>query len=218
MTIATVIRTHRSVSVLSVCSLRRALSTAGVCLLSAGLPVHAQTEANPAITLHFEPAKSEIHYTAGGGLHRIHGTFALKGGMLAFDPATGVAQGQILVDAASGHSNDKKLDAKMQSEVLESQKYPEIFFHPEKSVGTLKQGSEQHLTLIGSFNMHGADHPLKVDTLVTVQGDEATAKAEFDVPYVEWGMKDESTMFMRDKRVHVSMVAHATVEGLKSSK
>jgi polyisoprenoid-binding protein YceI len=193
--------------------LRALLVTPLALALACAAPAHAQT--NPAITLHFDPASTEIHYTAGGALHHVHGAFALKGGQLAFDPATGVAQGQILVDAASGHSNDKKFDAKMQNEVLESQKYPELFFHPEKSVGTLKRDDEQHVTLIGSFNMHGADHPLKVETFITVHGDQATAKTEFDVPYVDWGMKDESTMLMHDKTIHITMVAHATVEGLK---
>ena len=191
---------------------------ASMLLLASALPSYAQAPANPAITLHFDPAKTEIHYEAGSALHRVHGSFALKGGELAFDPATGVAQGQILVDAASGHSNDKKFDARMQGEILESNKYPEIFFHPEKSVGTLKYDDEQHLTLIGSFNIHGGDHPLKVDTFVTVHGEQATAKTEFDIPYVDWGMKDASTMLMRDKRVHVTMLAHATVEGMKAAK
>jgi polyisoprenoid-binding protein YceI len=172
----------------------------------------AQTAARPTLTLHFNPATTEIHYSAGGALHRIHGTFALKFGQLALDQATGVAQGQILVDAASGHSNDSKLDQKMQTQVLESQKYPEIFFHPEKSVSTPAGQGEQHLTLIGSFNIHGADHPLKVETLLTMQGDQAAATTDFDVPYVEWGMKDASTMLMRAKSIHISMVAHATVE------
>jgi len=183
--------------------------------LAATAAASAQSATHSTLILHFDPATTEIHYAAGGALHRIHGTFALKGGQLAFDPATGVAQGQILVDAASGHSQDKKFDAKMQNEILESQRYPEIFFHPEKSVGTLTSQGEQHLTLIGSFNIHGADHPLKVETLVTMQGDQATAKTEFDVPYVEWGMKDASTLLMHAKSVHISMVAHATVEGLK---
>jgi hypothetical protein len=180
--------------------------------LPASRAAHAET-----VTLRFDPSATEIHYTAGGALHRIKGTFALKVGQVAFDPTTGVAQGQILVDASSGHSNDKRFDAKMQTQVIESQRYPEIFFHPEKSVGALKPGGEQHLTLIGSFNIHGGDHPLKVDTMVTTHGDKATATAEFDVPYVEWGMKDASTLLMHAKTVHISMVAHATVEGMKAA-
>jgi polyisoprenoid-binding protein YceI len=180
--------------------------------------VGAQSSTGQAITLHFEPASSQISYTAGGALHHVKGKFALKGGLIAFDPATGIAQGQILVDAESGHSNDKKLDAKMQKEVLESGKYPEIFFHPEKSTGTLKEGSEEQLALIGSFNIHGSDHPLKVNTLATLHGSDATVKADFDVPYVEWGMKDESTLLMRDKKVHIAVLLHATVEGANGEK
>ena len=199
-------------------ALTRSLLRLAALSLLGGLSSVAQAQADSAITLHFDPATTEIHYTAGGALHHVNGTFALKGGMLAFDSATGVAQGQILVDAASGHSNDKKLDARMQNEILESQKYPEIFFHPEKSVGTVKENDEQHMTLIGSFNIHGGDHPLKVEAFIIVHGDEATAKTEFDVPYVDWGMKDASTMMMHDKRVHITMVAHAKVEGMKAAK
>ena len=95
-------------------------------VFAAGAGSQARAE---TLTLHLLPEQTQIQYTIGSALHRVHGSFALKGGQLAFDPAAGVAQGQILVDAASGHSNDKKLDAKMQNQVLESAKYPEIFFH-----------------------------------------------------------------------------------------
>ncbi len=181
----------------------------------------AAAQTAPAVTLHFDPARTEIHYTAGTPLHRVHGTFTLKGGLLSFDPATGVAQGQILADAASGHSDgskDAKLDAQMQNEVLESGKYPEIFFHPEKSVGRLKDGTEQTLLLIGSFNMHGTDHPLKLETHVTLHGTEAVGKADFDVPYVEWGMRDLSTVLFHARVVHISVITHATVEGMAAGK
>ncbi len=170
------------------------------------------------VTLHLRPEKTEILFTAGSSLHRVHGSFVLKGGQVAFDAAAGVAQGQILVDASSEHSDNAKLDSRIQNEVLESTKYPELFFHAEKSSGGLKQGDDQHLALIGTFNAHGADHPLKIDAIVSVHGDQAVARAEWDVPYVEWGMKDASTMLLHARTVHISMVAHATVEGLQAAK
>ena len=179
-------------------------------------PAANSVSPNPAITLHLDPSATEIQFSSGSALHRVKGTFKLKGGSIAFDPKTGVAQGQILVDADSAESADKKTEAKMKSDVIESQKYPEIFFHAEKSVGTVKRGSDQQLTLIGSFNMHGTDHPMKVIVDVAAKEDDtAVAKTEFDVPYVEWGMKSASTMLMHDKTVHISMVSHVTIEGLK---
>ena len=52
----------------------------------------------------------------------------------------------------------------MQNEVLESEKYPEAFFHPLKISGVLKQDAgTQNVTVSGTFNIHGADHPLTVD-------------------------------------------------------
>jgi hypothetical protein len=187
------------------------LSALGLCCALA-TPVLAQQ--SEGVTLHFDPAATTIRYSAGNALKRIEGTFALKGGLVSFDPATGVAQGQILVDAATGHSKDKKFDARMQKNVLESDKYPEIFFHPEKSSGRLAEGKEEHLVLSGAFNMHGGDHPLKVDAVVTVHGDTATFRTEFDIPYVDWGMKEESTTFFHAKMVHVSVEGHAAVDGL----
>jgi polyisoprenoid-binding protein YceI len=193
--------------------LRLGITALLACILLPGAAFAQSRPEGPAVTLRLDPATTEIHFTTGGLFHK-RGVFKLKLGQIAFDPSTGVAQGQVLVDAASGATGDKKFDAKMQNEVLESQKYPEIFLHAEKVTGTLKQG-EQHLSLSGSFNMHGADHPLKVDADVTIKGEAAIAKTSFTVPYTAWGMKDESTLLMRGKDVRVDVVAHGTVEGLK---
>ena len=180
---------------------------------------HAQTspqQETPAVTLRLDPATTVIRFSStGGGMFHKHGVFKLKLGQVSFDPASGDAQGQVLVDAATGQTGDKKFDAKLQAEVLESQKYPEIFFHAEKLTGGLKQGRQQ-IKLTGNFNIHGADHPMQVDADVTLAGEAATAHTSFTVPYTEWGMKDESSMFMRGKEIRIDIDAHGTVEGLKS--
>jgi polyisoprenoid-binding protein YceI len=118
---------------------------------------HAQA---PKVTVHLDPATTEIHWTLSGNTHTTHGTFKLKGGTVSFDPATGAAEGELLVDLTTGTSGNKDRDAKMQSEVLQSDKYPEAFFHPTKITGALKPGAAQTLAAEGSFNIHGADHPL----------------------------------------------------------
>ena len=73
------------------------------------------------------------------------------------------------------------------------------------------------MTAEGVFNIHGADHPLKLEIQVKVDGNQATATAHFSVPYVAWGMKDPSSFVLRvGKEVAIDVVAHGTVEGLVS--
>jgi polyisoprenoid-binding protein YceI len=133
---------------------------------------------------------------------------------MTYDPVTGAAQGQILVDVTTGQSGNKTRDGKMQQEVLESQKYPEAFFHPVKVSGALKPGTAQTVTVDGTFTIHGKDHPLTLQLQVQLNGQEATAVTQFVIPYVAWGMKDESTMFLKvEKQVAIDVTAYGTVEG-----
>src|SRR5208282_2777871 len=117
----------------------------------------------PKATVHFDSATTEIHWKLTGNAHDTHGTFRLKGGQVTFDPATGVAAGELLVDLATGESGDPSRDSKMQRDVLESNKYPEAFFHPTKITGDVKVGATQTVSAEGTFNIHGADHPLKLE-------------------------------------------------------
>ncbi len=194
---------------------RRSIQLA-LCIALAGTAAYAQ-KSSPATSattasIHLDPARTTVRFTAGT-IRRIHGTFQLKGGVFALDPKTGVAQGEILVEATSEKSNDAKLDKKIQTETLETGKYPGIFFHPEKVSGMLPaKDGETHLKLDGSFNIHGADHPLSVDVDAVRAGDDLTLKTTFTVPYVEWGMRDASTMFMRDRKVRVTIESHGNAE------
>jgi polyisoprenoid-binding protein YceI len=172
------------------------------------------------VTVHLDPQKTEIHWTLHSTLHTVNGTFRLKGGVMTFDPATGAAQGEFLVDVKTGESDDKTRDEKMQNEVLESEKYPEAFFHPLKISGVLKQDAgTQNVTVSGTFNIHGADHPLTLPLAVQIHGSDATATTHFIIPYVAWGMKDESKLMLRvDKEVNVEVVAHGSVEGISQGR
>lgn len=173
----------------------------------------------PKVTVHLDPQKTEIHWTLGTTLHTVHGTFRLKGGLMTFNPATGAAEGEFLVDVTTGESGNNSRDGKMQSEVLESSKYPQAFFHPVKVTGELKPGSSQNVTVDGTFNIHGADHPLTLQMTVQLTGTDATATTHFTIPYLAWVMKDESTFLLKvDKEVTVDITARGTVDGLSPGK
>ena len=166
----------------------------------------------PTASIHLDPAKTTVAFSAGT-LRHVRGTFQLKGGVFAVDSKTGVAQGEILVDAASEKSNDAGTDRKLRDQTLETGKYPGIFFHPEKVTGSLPaHDGEQQMQLIGSLNIHGEDHPLTVAVDAVKKGEDYFFKTTFDVPYVKWGMKDASTFLMRDRNVKITVESHGTVE------
>ncbi len=180
-------------------------------LLVSGLAAHAQSK---SMKLTLDPAQTEIRWKLNGTLHNTHGTFQLKGGEVIFNPSTGVAEGEILVDATTGQSGNATRDKKMQDEVLESNRYPAIFFHPTKIKGSFKAGDgEQDLTAEGTFNIHGADHPLELPLKVQTAGGVVTVKTGFPVPYVDWGMKNPSKLLFKvGKQVEIEITAKGTVK------
>ncbi len=164
-------------------------------------------------TLHFAPAGTSIRWTLKGNLHVVHGTFQLKGGLVTFDPKTGAAQGEIIIETASGASGNDMRDRRMKNDVLESRKYPEAIFHPEKVTGVVRNGQSQMVSVEGMFTLHGADHPLTLQVQTTWSGDILSTKTSFVVPYVAWGMKDPSTLMLRvGKEVMVDVDAKATIK------
>jgi polyisoprenoid-binding protein YceI len=171
---------------------------------------------NRSIRVVLDPAQTEIHWRLTG-LHPVHGTFKLKSGEFLFNPKTGTAEGEILVDATTGESGNAARDKRMQDEVLESNRYPAIFYHPTEIKGPFKAGEgTQDLTAEGTFNIHGADHPLELPVKVQISADTVTATTRFTVPYVEWGMKNPSRFLLRvSKQVEIEVSAKGTIKQIE---
>jgi polyisoprenoid-binding protein YceI len=164
--------------------------------------------------LEFAPAQAQVSFTLGDVLHTVHGTFALKRGNLRFDPETGKASGEIVVDATSGQSGSAGRDKRMHANILESERYPEIAFHPDRIEGKVAGDGPSEVKLHGVFSIHGGDHELSVPTHVDAAGGHYTATAHFVVPYVKWGMKNPSTFVLRVSEkvdIEVRLVAQAAV-------
>jgi polyisoprenoid-binding protein YceI len=154
-------------------------------------------------TVDFDPSRASITFSLGATLHTVHGTFKLKSGRVVFDPATGKAEGAIVVDAMSGDTGNESRDKNMHGEVLESAKFPEIVFIPSAVQGDAKQilsaTGRMQAQLIGRMRIHGSEHPLAVTVTVDRSRSEPTVTARFTVPYVDWGLKNPSTAFLRVK-------------------
>jgi polyisoprenoid-binding protein YceI len=149
------------------------------------------------IDLNFAPAKSNIDFTLGDVLHTVHGSFDLKRGTVHFDPATNAIRGEILVEAASGHSGSDGRDRRMQNEVLESSHYPDISFRPDRVEGRVADMGTSTIQVHGIFSIHGAAHEITVPVQVEMAPGQWNATSHFAVPYVAWGMKNPSTFVLR---------------------
>jgi len=158
-----------------------------------------------------DPAQSSVKFTLGDVLHTVRGTFKVKQGNLQIESA-GKVSGQIVVDAASGESGSGTRDRKMHKEVLESARYPEIAFRPDRIDGTVANSGKSSVVLHGIFNIHGADREISVPAQVEITGEQWTAAVHFSVPYQKWGMKNPSTLFLRvSDSVEIDLVATGTV-------
>src|SRR5271157_100541 len=160
-----------------------------------------------------DPAQSKIEWTLGATMHTVHGTFKLKSGAVKFDPRSGEASGEIVVDATSGESGNHDRDADMHNKVLESARYPEITFVPKRVIGSLAEQGKSNLQVQGVFKIHGAEHDFTLPMTVEKNGGAITASTSFTVPYQDWGMRNPSKTFLHvDSKVDVSItsVGHVT--------
>jgi polyisoprenoid-binding protein YceI len=164
------------------------------------------------LILQLDPQHTTINYTLGDVLHTVRGTFRLKQGSLRLDRASGKLTGEIVVDARSGDSGSGMRDRKMHREVLESERYPEIAFRPDRVEGTVALQGKSSVRVHGIFSIHGSDHELTVPAEVEASGDHWTATLHFAVPYANWGMKNPSTLFLRvSESVDIDLTAAGTL-------
>lgn len=181
--------------------------------LIVSLPLLAQTPA-PSIALKLDPARTQVRYTLSDVLHTIHGTFVMKSGEVRFSPATGAVQGDIVIDAASGDSGNHKRDTRMKKDILEVKRFPAVHFLPRRVIGMVPSQGTGHFQVQGICRLHGSEHPLLLDVTATVAGGRFSGTTHFVIPYVEWGVKDPSTLFLRvRKQVIIDVTTAGTLGG-----
>lgn len=161
-------------------------------------------------TLQLDPQHTTINFTLADVLHTVRGTFQLERGSLQLDSSSRKLSGEIAVNARSGQSGNGMRDRKMQKEVLESDRYPEIMFRPDHVEGTLSLQGKSSVQVHGVFSIHGSGHELTAPAEVEISADRWTATIHFAVPYAKWGMKNPSTLFLK---VSESVDIDMTVSG-----
>lgn len=161
-------------------------------------PQHAAPQTSTGeLVLVVDPAASKVHWMLDSSLHTVHGTFALKSGTVRVDLASGKASGEIVADAASGNSGNDGRDKKMHKEVLESGKYAEVVFRPDRVEGKITPQGTCAVQIHGTFLLHGSEHELTVPVQAELGTDHWSGSAKFDIPYVDWGLRNPSNFLLK---------------------
>jgi polyisoprenoid-binding protein YceI len=180
-----------------------------------GLPQHAAPKPPTSeIVLGIDPTQSKVHWTLGSTLHTVHGTFAFKNGTVRLDPATGKANGEIVVCATSGDSGNDSRDKKMHKEVLESAQYPDVIFRPDRVEGKISPKAQLAVQVHGVFVLHGREHELTVPVQAELAGDHWAGSTKFSVPFIDWGLKNPSSFLLKvNHAVEVELELKGSVQG-----
>jgi polyisoprenoid-binding protein YceI len=167
-------------------------------LVLSALPQHAAPQTHSGeLVLVLDPAASRVHWTLDSSLHTVHGTFALKNGTLRVDLATGKASGEFAADATSGKSGNDGRDKKMHKEVLESGRYTDIVFRPDRVEGKIVTQGTSTLQVHGIIVLHGSEHELTVPVQAELGTDHWTGGSKFSVPFIDWGLKNPGNFFLK---------------------
>ena len=161
------------------------------------LALTASTVWAQEVVLRCDAAQSKAEWNLSDPLHQVKGDFKLKQCELHYDPSSGKASGEVVFDATSGQSGNHSRDHKMHKDVLESAKYPEIRFRPDHVEGTVAAQGASSVQVHGMFWIHGSDHEMTLPVELRLDPPRWSATAQFSIPYVQWGMKNPSVLFLR---------------------
>ena len=148
-------------------------------------------------------SKFTVQAFAGGMLSAIghDPTFAARdySGELECDPATGAgASLKLSVKATSLQVSDdfsskdkKQIEETMQSEVLESAKFPEIVYECNPADAVVKANGDGpfDVTLNGNLTLHGVTRRLTINARVIASPETLRAFGEFPIRQSDYGIK-----------------------------
>jgi len=189
---------------------------AAIVLLAAFAAVSAHAQQRVLV---LDPQASKVTFKLEATGHDVEGSFVLENGRIAFDPATGVASGEIAIDLKSAETGNKSRDETMHEDVLETGKFPRAVFRAEKIRGSVPDSGTGQVTLDGTLSFHGADHKVSLPAKIDVQNGRVKADTQIEIPYVEWGLHDPSIIMLRvAKVVSVKVRAEGSLEAGEGAK
>ena len=160
-----------------------------------------------------DPAATTVRFTLAATLHTVEGSLVASQGAIAFDRASGEASGRIVLDARSATTELAARDENMHSQVLLSERHPEIVFFVTGLDVEPTSESAGSLRLRGEVELLGRRHPLEIPGEVVLEDGRVRVQSEFTIPYVAWGLRDGGNFLLRvAPEVQVVLEAHGVLE------
>jgi polyisoprenoid-binding protein YceI len=148
-------------------------------------------------TFAVNPDESEIKITLNTTHEVVNGTFHIQSGSIDFERSNPKMSGSVAVVAGSGKTGNDSRDKKMNKDILKVDRYTTVAFAPKTYTGTIALSGDSTIQVSGVFTLLGNPHDLTIPMHIHMDRSKATAKAQFVVPYVQWGLKNPSFMFWK---------------------
>jgi polyisoprenoid-binding protein YceI len=143
------------------------------------------------------PDASEVRITLKTTHELVNGTFHIQSGSIEFDRSAAKISGSVVVAAGSGNTGNGSRDKKMNNDILKVDQYATVSFTPKIYTGTIAPSGDSTIQVSGVFTLLGTPHDLTIPMQIHMERSKATAKAQFVVPYVQWGLKNPSFLFWK---------------------
>ena len=148
-------------------------------------------------TFAVNPDASEVRMTLNTTHEVVNGTFHIQSGSIAFDRGNPDMSGSVVVLTGSGKTGNDSRDKKMHKDILKVDQYTTVSFSPKTYTGKIAPSGDSTIQVSGIFALLGNPHDLTIPMQIHIDGSKATARAQFVVPYVRWGLKNPSFMFWK---------------------
>ena len=127
----------------------------------------------------------------------VNGTFHVQSGSITFDRTASHISGIVIVVAGSGKAGIDSRDKKMNKVILKVDQFATVSFAPKTYNGMIAASGDSTIQVSGVFTLLGTAHDLSIPMQIHLDGSKATAKGQFNVPYVQWGLKNPSFMIWK---------------------
>jgi polyisoprenoid-binding protein YceI len=160
-----------------------------------------------------DAAASEVRMALKTTHENVSGTFRVQSGSVEFDGTAKKMSGAIVVAAGSGKTGNDSRDKKMYKDILKVEQFATVSFEPKTYTGTIAPSSNPNMIVVtGIFTLLGTPHEITIPIVVNIDGDRATVKTHFDIPYVQWGLKNPSFLIWKvDNDVAIDLHLAGTV-------
>ena len=148
-------------------------------------------------TFTVNPSASEIKMTLNTTHEVVNGTFHLQSGSIAFDRHSPNLSGSLVVSAGSGNTGNFSRDKRMDKEILKVDQFTNISFAPKTYTGVIAPSGDSTIQVSGVFTLLGSPHDITIPVQIHIDGANLTAKTHFDIPYVQWGLKNPSFLIWK---------------------